>query len=172
MTCKYKPCSGLKDVYCFATSILETSSSVFQDVLLASATLHVPASALEDYKSTAPWSNFGNIVPIGTFYKLTYMVDGEEYLMQEVEEGTKVTAEEEPTKEGYVFSGWNEIPETMPSHDVTITGTFTLVDGISSIGATEKAYDIYTLDGRRVETLQKGINILRKGKDVKKVFVK
>ena len=29
-----------------------------------------------------------------------------------------------PTKEGFTFSGWSEIPETMPDHDVTITGTF------------------------------------------------
>ena len=34
------------------------------------------------------------------------------------------TPEPEPTKEGYTFSGWSEIPETMPDHDVTVTGSF------------------------------------------------
>ena len=66
----------------------------------------------------------------GTFsinkYKLTYTVDGEEYKSSEVEYGATITAEEAPTKEGYTFSGWSEIPETMPAHDVTVTGTFSI----------------------------------------------
>ena len=33
---------------------------------------------------------------------------------------------EEPTKEGYTFSGWSEAPETMPDEDVTVTGSFTI----------------------------------------------
>ena len=44
-----------------------------------------------------------------------------EYSLQEGETITPVLA---PTKEGFTFSGWSEIPETMPDHDVTITGTF------------------------------------------------
>ena len=28
------------------------------------AALHVPAESIEDYKATAPWSRFGNIVPL------------------------------------------------------------------------------------------------------------
>ena len=82
------------------------------------------------------WSEIPETMPAhdvtvtGTFtvnkYKLTYMVDGEEYKTFEVEYGTAITAEDEPTKEGYTFSGWSEIPETMPAHDVTVTGTFTV----------------------------------------------
>jgi len=59
-------------------------------------------------------------------YKLTYMVDDNEYKINEVEYGTKITPEPAPTKEGYTFSGWSEIPETMPAHDVTVTGTFAI----------------------------------------------
>ena len=33
-----------------------------------------------------------------------------------------------PTKEGYTFSGWSNIPKTMPANDVTITGSFTQID--------------------------------------------
>ena len=57
-------------------------------------------------------------------YKLTYTVDGKEYKSSEVEYGATITPETEPEKEGYTFSGWSEIPETMPAHDVVITGTF------------------------------------------------
>ena len=37
---------------------------------MASATLYVPKSALDDYKSTAPWSGFGTIVGIEPEYIL------------------------------------------------------------------------------------------------------
>lgn len=57
-------------------------------------------------------------------YKLTYIIDGEEYKNYEVEYGASITPEPAPTKEGYTFSGWSEIPEKMPAHDVVITGTF------------------------------------------------
>jgi uncharacterized repeat protein (TIGR02543 family) len=54
------------------------------------------------------------------------MVDGEEYKSYDIEEGESITPETAPTKEGYTFSGWSEIPATMPAHDVTITGTFSI----------------------------------------------
>lgn len=57
-------------------------------------------------------------------YTLTYKVDGEVYKTFFVEYGTTLTPEPAPTKEGYTFSGWCEIPETMPAHDVTVTGSF------------------------------------------------
>ena len=57
-------------------------------------------------------------------FTLTYMVDGEVYRTYQVKYGDAITAEEEPTKEGYTFSGWSEIPATMPNKDVTVTGTF------------------------------------------------
>ena len=60
-----------------------------------------------------------------TMYNLIYMVDGEEYKTVQLAEGDAITPEANPTKDGYTFSGWSEIPTTMPAHDVTITGTFT-----------------------------------------------
>lgn len=62
-----------------------------------------------------------------TLYNLIYMVDGEEYKTVQLAEGDAITPEANPTKDGYTFSGWSEIPETMPAHDVTVTGTFTEV---------------------------------------------
>lgn len=59
-------------------------------------------------------------------YKLKYMVDDEVYKTYVVMYGETITPETVPTKDGYTFSGWNEIPETMPAHDVTVTGSFTI----------------------------------------------
>ena len=57
-------CSGLTDVYCLAEELPETSYSAFDNSPIASATLHVPASALEAYQTTRPWSRFGSIVAL------------------------------------------------------------------------------------------------------------
>ena len=63
---------------------------------------------------------------ISILYNLTYKVDGQVYKDTSVVYGTAITPLEEPTKEGYTFGGWSEIPETMPNHDVEITGNFTI----------------------------------------------
>ena len=62
-----------------------------------------------------------------------FNVDAEVYKTYDIEYGATITPEVEPTKEGYTFSGWSEIPATMPAHDVTVTGTFTLDTGIEQI---------------------------------------
>lgn len=87
-----------------------------------SVPLIVPQGCKEAYQSAQGWKNFTDISD--SRYKLTYMVDGEEYKSYIIESGTAITPEPEPTKDTYKFSGWSEIPETMPNHDVVITGTF------------------------------------------------
>ena len=59
-------------------------------------------------------------------YTLTYQVDGEFYKSYEIEENESITPEAAPTKTGYTFSGWSDIPATMPANDVTINGTFSI----------------------------------------------
>ena len=68
----------------------------------------------------------GTLIVTAASFKLTYLVDGEVYKTYDIEYGTAITPEPVPTKEGYTFSGWSEIPETMPAHDVTVTGTFSI----------------------------------------------
>ena len=137
-------------------------------------------------------------------YKLTYMLDGVVYKTISYDYGDAITPEPAPTKEGYTFSGWSEIPETMPAHDVTVTGSFSInkykltytVDGEvkegytfsgwSEIPTTMPAHDvivtgtftldtgikeimsnangdimIFTIDGKRVDNIKKGMNIIR-----------
>ena len=176
-----------------------------------------------------------DVTVTGTFsinkYKLTYTVDGEEYKTYEVEYGAAITAETAPTKEGYTFSGWSEIPETMPAHDVTVTGTFSInsykltymidnevykevtyeygatitpeptpegnyasfeweglpetmpakdvvvhakyTTGINEILISTGSKRIYSPNGKQLDNLQKGINIIRmKDGTTRKVLVK
>lgn len=71
-----------------------------------------------------------DVVVSGTFnvkkYKLIYLLDGEEYKTKEMEYGSDIIPEANPTKEGYVFSGWSYIPSTMPAEDVMVTGILTI----------------------------------------------
>lgn len=57
-------CTALKDVYCSAENV-PTTEDAFSGVDLSSVMLHVPAVSLEVYRTTAPWSLFGQIVAIG-----------------------------------------------------------------------------------------------------------
>ena len=85
-------------------------------------------------------------------YTLTYMVDGEVYQSFSVKYRDSITPLGAPTKDGYTFSGWSEIPETMPAKDVIVTGSFT----INSYTVT------YVLDGEvyTTETLEYGAKIV------------
>ena len=57
-------CSNLTDVYSYGNNVPSLGYDVFKNSLIASATLHVPAGSIEEYKATSPWSNFGNIVAL------------------------------------------------------------------------------------------------------------
>ena len=69
-----------------------------------------------------------DIVIEGTFsvnsYTITFIVDGEVYKSMDVEYGAGTPTIEQPTKDGRKFSGWSEIPSTMPARDVVIEGQF------------------------------------------------
>lgn len=90
--------------------------------------LYVPKGTSNLYKNTSGWNNFSTIVEkdeLGVLkFKLTYMVDGEEYKSYMLECGEQITPEPDPVKEGYTFSGWSDIPATMPDYDVVVTGSF------------------------------------------------
>ena len=60
----FAKCSKLEEVYCLAEKVPSTETDAFQDSYPNYATLYVPASAINDYKTTAPWSQFGTIKAI------------------------------------------------------------------------------------------------------------
>lgn len=111
---------------------------------------------------------------INTKYKLAYIVDAEEYKSYDVEYGSTITPEQEPTMEGYIFSGWSEIPETMPAKDVVVTGTFTPdITSIENVYSDDGNEEYYNLNGVRIVHLNKGINIVKMSDGTtKKVFVR
>jgi surface protein len=107
-------------------------------------------------------------------YILTYILDGIEYKTYEVEYGATITPEPAPKKEGYEFSGWSEIPETMPAHMVIVTGSLTPINtSIYNVMAARGEVRIYTPGGKTISRLQKGMNIVvMQDGTVKKIVVK
>ena len=61
----FSSCIQLTDIYCYAESVPSTEASAFYGSYPEYATLHVPAGAINSYKSTAPWSSFGKIIALG-----------------------------------------------------------------------------------------------------------
>ena len=127
-------------------------------VEFGSAITALEAPAKEGYTFSG-WSEIPNTMPAkditieGSFsintYTITYMVDGEVYATEQITYGSAIVLKDAPVREGYIFSGWSEAPETMPAEDVTIEGSFT-VDGIEAV-VTNRLIDVYTLQGVMVK---------------------
>ena len=144
----FKACVTLTSVIMKKESPVIIASGTFYNP--QNVTLYVPRGSKSAYKALDVWKDFKDIVELSDsdipIRSLIYVVDGVEYKIYEIEEGATTIIEPVPQKEGYTFSGWSEIPETMPAHDVIVTGTFIVnsykltyeVDGVE--------YKTFTID--------------------------
>ena len=157
----FTDCRNLKDVVSYSAIVPETDQHAFSQSYLPSATLLVPYRLYDQYRKITPWSLFGSIKNFEGLYNLIYLVDGEEYKKDVVEQGKTIVAEDGPTKEGFTFSGWSEIPEIMPNHDVIITGSFEKeqvigdVNGDGTLSVTDVGMMISFILGQNPEGFNK-----------------
>ena len=122
--------NSYKAVFKIGEEVIETKSIVYGEAITT------PEAPLKEGYTFEGWKDVPENMPardieiVGSYkvniYKLTYNVDGAEYKAYEVAYNTTITAEAEPSKEGYTFSGWDAVPETMPAKDVVVNGTFTI----------------------------------------------
>ena len=155
----FSNCSNLSKLTINAENVPETGYSVFDGTLYKSiGCLFVPENCAALYKTAEQWKDWNNISE-GKGYKLTYLVDGLEYKFYYLEYGEIITPEPEPIRETYKFSGWSDIPETMPNHDVTVTGTFSryfdvgnltkAVDFVMNSSASAEDVALYDLNNNK-----------------------
>ena len=92
-----------------------------------------------------------------TRYQLQFVIDGETFHTDSLIFRERIIYPPVPNKVGYIFSGWDQMPDIMPAENLTINATF--------IPST-----IYDLKGRRYhpQQLSKGIYII----DGKKVIIR
>jgi hypothetical protein len=83
------------------------------------------SSVKGDVTYTATFTAHSTYVP-PTYYTITYKVDGEVYKTASATSGSNIALIDEPTKEGYTFSGWQTSYTTMPARNIEITGTFAI----------------------------------------------
>lgn len=70
----------MENVYCNAVDIPYINSDAFEGSYIEYANLYVPAESLSSYRSTEPWSSFGNIFALTQAEpENVNLVDGEEY---------------------------------------------------------------------------------------------
>ena len=113
------------------------------------------------------------------YYKLTYILDDEVYAEFDIAFGEFIVPIEVEPEEGRKFEGWQDVPETMPSHDVTIYGRSSITTSINSTTVpNNEIVSVYTLKGSLVKksvefksihkTLESGVYII----NGKKVLIK
>ena len=54
-------CKSLTDVFCVADNVPVTSDNAFNNSPITSVTLYAPAASIDSYRTTSPWSSFGNV---------------------------------------------------------------------------------------------------------------
>ena len=124
---------------------LKADASLNSDNAMTCMVTNIEFNTQDNKKRSLADASFSVTINKISKYKLIYLIDGADYRTYELEYGASITPEAEPIKEGYTFSGWSEIPETMPAQDIMITGTFTInkymltymVDGVEY-----KSYEI------------------------------
>ncbi len=95
----------------------------------------VPAAFGEDMAFTAVY------VTEKPVYLINYYLDGDLYLTEHHYAGTSLELPEAPaTEEGYIFCGWNGVPEAMPESDIDI------------YAETRYPKVVYILDGEEVSS--------------------
>ena len=152
------------------------------DSIAYGAAIEPAAEPTKEGHTFSGWSDIPATMPAediiieGSFsvnsYTVTFMIDDEVYETAIVEFGAEIEFPTPAEKPGYIFSGWSDIPATMPAEDIVIEGSY-IVDttGIGVIGLDFQKNEVYNLKGQRVtetENLVRGIYIV----NGKRVFIK
>ena len=137
-------CENIDILYALPKNAINCGEDVFSDNVYKYATLYVKESSIDSYDTNEPWSKF-YIDAIGEF-NLIYVVDGDIYKEKRYEFDDEITTIIEPTKEGYTFSGWSEVPKTMPAEDIVIEGSFSLNSYTATFIIDGEVYETRTIE--------------------------
>ena len=119
--------SSLETIILMCSTPPAIAQHYFQSSNYVNSVVYVPQGTLADYQVADVWKDFWDIQEyyLDKKFCINYFVDGELYAVDSVKHGDTIMPLAEPQKENYEFSGWSDIPETMPAEDITITGSFT-----------------------------------------------
>ena len=128
--------SGVYDVNNYSVIFKINDDVVYSAQLPYGSEIVAPEAPSSEGYTFSGWSEYPSVVPdeevvvTGTYttnvYRAVFKIDGEVFETLEVPFREALKAPEAPEKEGYTFSGWDEIPETMPARDIEINGSYTV----------------------------------------------
>lgn len=94
----------------------------------------VPEAPAKEGYSFSGWGDVPAVMPAGNLefkgdysvntYSVVFRIDQEVYQTLELEYGAEIVVPDAPEKEGKTFSGWGEVPATMPAYDLVFVGTY------------------------------------------------
>ena len=132
----------------FGDSLKASTDTLREGYTFAGWNNTVPATMpARDTTFTALWTVHSHYI--------IYMVDSASYKTDSADYGTEIKAIEEPTKPGHTFSGWQNVPATMPDSTITISGTFTANTHYIKYMVDSAAYKTDTVDyGTEIKTIE------------------
>lgn len=122
----FNNCDSLRSIYVEKATPITLNEDILSESAYINTNLYVPAGSLAAYQGADIWKNFWNIQEyyLDKKFCVNYFIDGELYAVDSVKHGDTIIPRAEPSKEGYTFSGWSEVPEIMPAEDLVVTGSF------------------------------------------------
>ena len=109
---------------------------ILETTLNAGATIKAPEVEQKEGYMFSGWRGLPKKMPDcdytaeGKYYakkfKVSYTVDGEEVASQSVAFGAPIPPVDAPTQDGKTFSGWQNLPETMPADDIVVVAEFSI----------------------------------------------
>ena len=150
------------------TLTFKVDGNVFSTAILSyGAAIVVPEAPTKEGYTFSGWTGVAATMPDADVeyeayftvnqYTLTYMLDGSVYKTVTLDYGATIAPEENPEDDDF-FYAWEDIPATMPAHNVEVNA---YVTGVAGFVVRNEEVQIYSLNGQRLNALQKGINIVR-----------
>ena len=124
----FSDCVNMTQIISSASIPPVCGTQALDDINKWSCVLKVPQNYKAAYQTAEQWKEFffiEDVVEVKKF-AVIYMVDNEIFAIDSLSVGEVIITIEEPTKEGYTFSGWSELPEIMPAEDIVIDGYFSV----------------------------------------------
>lgn len=94
----------------------------------------VPEAPAKEGYTFSGWGNVPAAMPAGDLqfkgdysinkYSVIFRIDQDVFESVELEYGAVITPPSVPEKEGHTFSGWGDVPATMPAYDLVFVGTY------------------------------------------------
>ena len=122
----FSDCVNMTQLISHAVTPPTCGTQALDDINKWNCTLKIPEGTNSAYMAANQWKEFFFIENLqgGLRYQVTFVVDGETVATDSVKLGSTIDLPEPPVKEGYTFTGWENVPEIMPANDITINGSF------------------------------------------------